>query len=145
MSMMTLLKQVSVLLLFALPIMRSTSVCVTDKRPEWCRNNNREYPVTFLKKCQKIGSKVQGEFCCKTCNSLIGEPVVNETLETKSVTTSKTTTGAMTTQYLMYTSQESQTVYSYTLEAGRDPLKNGQYTIPYSTRFPAITFNQGRE
>ena len=123
--------------------MRSTSECATDKRPKWCRNISRKYSATFLKKCYKIGSKVQGEFCCKTCNGLRGEPVVNETVTTKSATTSTPTptTTAMTTQYLMYTMYDSKTVYSYTLDVDRDPVKNGKFKIPYSTDFPVLVFN----
>ena len=47
----------------------------------------------------------------------------------------------MTAPALMYTVFESQSIYSYTLDVGRDPVKNGQFTIPYSTKFPALTFN----
>ena len=36
---------------------------------------------------------------------------------------------------------QSQTIYSYTLDVGQDPVKNGQFTIPFSTRFPGMTFN----
>ena len=46
-------------------------------------------------------------------------------------------------QYLMYTMYDSQTIYSYTLHADQAPLKNGQFTIPYSTAFPGLSFNHG--
>ena len=46
-------------------------------------------------------------------------------------------------QYLMYTMYESQTIYSYTLHVDQVPLKNGQFTIPYSTKFPGLSFNHG--
>ena len=39
---------------------------------------------------------------------------------------------ARTTQYLMYTLSKSQTVYSYTLDVDRDPVKNGKFKIPYT-------------
>jgi len=48
----------------------------------------------------------------------------------------------------MYTRQMSQTIYSYTLDAGQEPVKvlswvgfNGQFTIPFHTDHPLITFN----
>ena len=68
---------------------------------------------------------------------------MNGTVTTKSVTTSTPTltTTAMTTQYLMYTMVESQTVYSYTLDVDRDPVKNGEFKIPYSTELPSLVFN----
>ena len=44
-------------------------------------------------------------------------------------------------QYLMYTMKESQTIYSYTLDVDQDPMKNGQFTIPFSTKFPGLVFN----
>ena len=33
------------------------------------------------------------------------------------------------------------TLYSYTLEADQDPVKNGQFTIPFTTQFPGLVFN----
>ena len=47
-----------------------------------------------------------------------------------------------TVQYLMYTLYKSQTIYSYTLDVDRKPLKNGQFVIPFSTDHPGITFNR---
>ena len=69
---------------------------------------------------------------------------MNETVTTKSVTTSTPTptTTAMTTQYLMYTRYKSQTVYSYTLDVDRDPVKNGQFRIPFSADDHLLTFNR---
>jgi len=48
-----------------------------------------------------------------------------------------------TTQYLMYTLEDSGTIYSYTLYDDRDPVKNGQFTIPDSQRlmYPSLVFN----
>ena len=68
---------------------------------------------------------------------------MNETVTTKSVTTSTPTptTTAMTTQYLMYTREYSKTVYSYTLDVDRDPVKNGEFKIPFSTELPGLVFN----
>ena len=47
-------------------------------------------------------------------------------------------------QYLMYTNGmmgPSRTIYSYTLHLDRNPVKCGQFEIPYSASSPRITFN----
>jgi len=51
-------------------------------------------------------------------------------------------TNSMTGQFLMYTKKYSQIIYTYTLNAGRDPVNNGQFIIPYSTAFPGLAFNE---
>ena len=38
-------------------------------------------------------------------------------------------------QYLMYTVLGSKTIYSYTLDNYRGPVKNGQFNIPFSTDY----------
>ena len=49
---------------------------------------------------------------------------------------------ATTVQHLMYTrTGGSQTIHSYTLDAGQELVKNGQFTIPFHTDYPLITFN----
>ena len=47
--------------------------------------------------------------CRLDCDSV--EPVTTEQVTTEQVTTFETTTSAMTTQYLMYTMYNSQTIY----------------------------------
>ena len=63
------------------------------------------------------------------------------------VTTDKIMANKSTTQYLMYTYCDlmlnSKTVYSYTLDADRNPVKNGQFAIPFATTFPGLVFNGG--
>jgi len=71
-------------------------------------------------------------------------PTMNGSSTTE-VTTVETTTRPTTTQYLMYTMMNSQTIYSYTFDFSLfgvfGPVKNGQITIPYSTYLPALVFN----
>ena len=50
-----------------------------------------------------------------------------------------------TTQYLMYTLYETQTIHSYILDVDKKPLEDGQFEIPYSTKFPGLTFNKQLE
>ena len=65
-------------------------------------------------------------------------PVTTEQATTEQITTVETTT-----QYLMYTMENSQTIFSYLFDVDQVPLKNGQFTIPYSTTFPGLSFNHG--
>jgi len=60
---------------------------------------------------------------------------------TELVTTLETTTEVMKKQLLMYTLRSSQKIYSYKLDVDRDPVKNGQFTIPFSTGLPGLVFN----
>ena len=45
-----------------------------------------------------------------------------------------------TTQYLMYTMKESQTIDSYILDVNQKPFKSAQFEIPFSTKFPGLAF-----
>ena len=69
-----------------------------------------------------------------TTTDVVTEKRVTE----KRVTTDEVVANLSTTQYLMYTLYQSQTIYSYTLDVDRDPVKNGQFTIPFSTDFPSL-------
>ena len=52
-----------------------------------------------------------------------------------------TTINAITSQYLMYTTYRSQTIYSYIIGVDQDPVKKGQFTFPGLAKFPGLTFN----
>ena len=96
-----------------------------------------KFSDTFKRKCKMDDDEVK--FCCETCKS-----VNNVTAEVEITTTTQkpvTTEKSDTTQHLMYTRYESQTIYSYTLDVDQDPVKNGKYTIPFSTKFPGLVFN----
>ena len=140
-------------LLLALPILRSVSISsgivegssdaievssCNDGKPKWCKKMRIKFSDTFKRKCKMDGSKVQVKFCCETCKA-----VNNVTAEVEITTTTQkpVTIEKSTTQHLMYTMLGSQTIYSYTLDADRDPVKNGQFTIPFSTDFPSLAYN----
>ena len=80
--MMTVFKDVLVLLLFATPLLRSASLSdetvktisvgeskCRDWRPRWCKKASLKQPKRFEKNCGKIGRK-PGKICCKTCEDL---------------------------------------------------------------------------
>ena len=74
----------------------------------------------------------------------IVEPVTNEPVSTEVSTEQFTTDSTSQTQYLMYTvlsSKKLPSINSYTLHVDQNPLKNGQFTIPYSAEFPCLSFN----
>ena len=106
---------------------RNTPTLV-DRRANWCSTLSRKYPDTLERLCEPKWSDKLG--CCKTCKDF---QVVQ--------TTAETVTNPIASRYLMYTVHKSQTIYSYNLDVDRDPVKNGQFTIPYKTRFPGLTFN----
>ena len=82
--MMTFLKHVLVLLLFAQPILISAhrsgravkassnvkSSC-KDWQPNWCKTKSEEQPIDFAKDCGTLGSKFG--FCCETCNDFLAK------------------------------------------------------------------------
>ena len=134
---MVFLKHVLGTLLLALPILRSVSTSsgyvgvvvvskCSDGRPKWCNKMLIKFPNTLARKCKTNGSKVRIEFCCETCKVL------------NSVTTEKS---GDKTQHLMYTMFRSQQIYSYKVDVDQDLVKNGQYTIPFSTKFPGLAYN----
>ena len=91
---------------------------------------------------QRECSEVSVRAMCRLDCDDVG-PVTTEQATTEQVTTVETTTGAMTAQYLMYTLKGTQTIFSYLFDVDQVPVKNGQFTIPYSTTLPGLSFNHG--
>ena len=129
-------KGILVTLLFAVPILRSVSTSIekavektsigafecVDKRSRWCNKMLSVFPGTLAKKCKKEGTRVQVEFCCKTCNVLNGvvewgaewtaESRAEDAVRTvEKVATENVSTIQSATQYLMYTLYDSGTIY----------------------------------